>query len=104
MLTDSRYRELDPGFAVTAETEEIADFADGATVSFQPRALQSGHVLGGLTIQANGVNAEGEELMFSGGFHFTNDCGSFPVLTNGDSIGWVVLVGIILATGTNRFP
>lgn len=46
----------------------------------------------GITVQLNGINANGESITNSFVILYTNECDVYPVLTNGDQIGWTKLV------------
>jgi len=48
-----------------------------------PRALQ---------IYMLGLDGNGNEISFAIGVAFTNDCTSYPVLSEGQTMGWVTIV------------
>jgi len=92
VLQTSRYSELGQNVRVMAVTDEVADYLDGSTFSFDPVSKSGQEALRGVQFIAIGENAAGASLLLQAVVLFTNDCGIFPVLNDGDSLGWVVFV------------
>jgi hypothetical protein len=46
----------------------------------------------GITLALNGVNADGEKVFNNFAILYTNECDVYPVLVDGDQIGWTKLV------------
>lgn len=77
------------------------DFGDGNSFEFTsisatpgvqaPRAFQ---------VRALGRNAAAEPLVLQWAITYTNNCGVFPVLEEGNNVGWTMFVSFCLVLGT----
>ncbi|OEU18286.1 hypothetical protein FRACYDRAFT_236562 [Fragilariopsis cylindrus CCMP1102] len=71
-----------------------ADFIDGNTFSYISYATILGMIMdpedlpGGIQVNIVGLNKDGEEIANVHQIPFTNACGAYPVLSEGQSIGW----------------
>ena len=46
----------------------------------------------GMQVSMIGENADGDEIFFSVSIFYTNSCDDFPVLTAGQTMGWLTIV------------
>jgi hypothetical protein len=92
--------ELDQNLEFIEESQiTITDtFVNGDTVTYEsfiasdPGSLLPSSIPAGLQLSVNGVNADGIELTNLWVVLFTNDCDSYPVIENGEQIGWTIFV------------
>ena len=57
-----------------------------------PNAINSVTLPRGIQVSINGNNALNQPLINTWGILYNNDCGIFPLLTEGENIGWSVFV------------
>jgi len=96
-------------FLVTELNENLDPFSDqlvegnyvnGDQIDFvsaiQTGLPQNATEVRGLLMQITGVNAAGEEITNSWALIYNNNCQDYPVLVNGNQIGWTVLVSHVI--------
>ena len=75
---------------------------DGNTFSYISYAAIPGMIVDpedlprGIQVNIVGLNKDGEEIINVYQIPFTNACGAYPVLSEGQSIGWTRFVSIFL--------
>ena len=78
----------------------VGDFDNGSTFSYTSVAADGisdlSMVPGGLQLNVQGQNAEGDSLVLSWIVAYTNDCGVTPIFTEGQSIGWTTIVSVLV--------
>jgi hypothetical protein len=83
-------------------TDINGTFLSGDTLTYETFAVTdtalvlNGQVPHGMIITLNGFNAGGEAITNSYVILFTNECGVYPVLSAGSTIGWTTLVSLII--------
>jgi hypothetical protein len=95
--------ELDQSLQVIFQEEIEGNFGDGDTFEYTSVAAIPGQVVDAAdlprAIQINiiGVNQAEETIINVYIITFTNSCGSYPVLSEGQSAGWTVFVSLFVA-------
>jgi len=88
--------ELDENFDPFSDQLIEGNYVSGDQIDFvssiQMGPPQNATEVKGLLMQITGVNAAGEEITNSWALLYNNNCQDYPVLVNGDQIGWTVLV------------
>lgn len=90
--------ELDQDLQVVAQTVRTGPFANGGTftytsiISTMTSDLNSQSLPRGLQVVSTGLNAKEEATVNTYIITYTNDCGIFPILTEGQQAGWTVFV------------
>ena len=73
------------------------DYKDGDTISFVSKVSTiQNYFLEAIQLNMYGRNKDGEEIINVYQIIFTNACGAYPVLSEGQSIGWTRFVSIFL--------
>ena len=75
-----------------AVAQETGDFRDGSTFTYTSISFGGGIAPRAFQLRALGRNSAGETLVLQFAVTFTNACGVFPVITEGQSVGWTVFV------------
>ena len=86
--------EFDQYESILKEETIGGDFKDGDTFSFISNAGRGVNIPKKIQLFIYGQNKDGEELINIYIITFTNDCGAFPVLSDGQSVGWTRFVSI----------
>lgn len=90
--------ELNQGLQVMMQENIAGDFADGDTFQYTSYAALPGEIVNpedlprAIQINIIGVNANDEPIINVYLITFTNSCGSYPVLFEGQSAGWTRFV------------
>jgi hypothetical protein len=103
--------ELGLNLAVIATTQVIGTFRSGDSFAYSsvvstPEGIdmvtERGVFPGGLQLNINGRNALGEFITNVWVIVFNNECGIFPVISEGDQIGWTKFVSVAPFLMRNR--
>jgi hypothetical protein len=92
--------ELDQNLQVSAQTVRVGTFDDGSNftytsvISTMPDQLNPASLPRGLQLVITGLNDKAEVTVQNYIITYTNDCGVFPVLTEGETVGWTILVSV----------
>lgn len=94
--------ELDQSLQVVSQTVKPGSFMDGDSFTYtsilQTSGIDSSAALPrGLQIVTTGVNEEEESVVNTFIVTYTNDCGVFPVLEEGQTAGWITFVSSLLS-------
>jgi len=87
--------ELDAfGNPIRMPTNVTGEFNNGDPISYSSILNEdfSSVIAAGLLVSIAGQNAAGEEISNAWAIFYSNSCDEYPVLINGDQIGWVVMV------------
>jgi hypothetical protein len=103
--------ELGLNLGVIATTQVTGSFRSGDSFTYSsvvstPEGIdmvtERGVFPGGLQLNINGRNALDEFITNVWVIVFTNDCGIFPVISEGDQIGWTKFVSVVPFLMRNR--
>jgi hypothetical protein len=87
--------ELAQDFTVLAQENVTGGFEDGNSFSYTSIIGDTGNAIEVprvLQLNIFAVNAENQPIVNFFAISFTNDCGFYPVLSEGNSAGWIELV------------
>lgn len=90
--------ELDQSLQVSSQTVRSGTFTDGSTFTYTSiiSTMNSGSppasLPRGLQLVITGLNENEESTVNTFVITYTNDCGVFPILTEGQTAGWVIFV------------
>jgi hypothetical protein len=90
--------ELDQNLKVVAQTVRTGTFASGDTFTYTSIISTFGDTLNpvmlprGLQLVISGVNDKEQSVINTYIIVYTNNCGVFPVLTEGMTAGWTIFV------------
>ena len=78
---------------VVSQTVRTGTFVDGGTFTYTSIiATQPSVIPRGLQLVITGLNSNEESTIQTYIITYTNDCGIFPVLTEGQRAGWTIFV------------
>lgn len=90
--------ELDQNLDVIAQTVNTGNFISGDTFQYtsiiatEPDMLNPDSLPRGIQVVFIGVNEENQAVVNTYAILYNNDCGVFPLLTEGQMAGWSVFV------------
>lgn len=90
--------ELDQNLDVIAQTLKEGTFFDGSTfryssiIATEPGSLDPNSIPRGLQVVYVGINELGQPVVNTFVIIYTNDCGVFPLLREGQKAGWSIFV------------
>ena len=92
--------ELDADLVLLSQSSRFGTFNNGdiirfASVSNDPSVLNETFYPKGLQISIVGNNVLGETLFFAGLIVFETDCGQYPPIEVGSSVGWIIFVSTL---------
>lgn len=92
--------ELDADLVLLTQSSRFGTFNDGdvirfASVSNDPTMLNETFYPKGLQLSIVGNNVLGETLFFAGLIVFETDCGQYPLIEVGSSVGWITFVSTL---------
>lgn len=94
--------ELTKDLTEISASDEVVNIQDGDTYNYTSISNSLGNITNSslvpaaLQLSAIGLNEYGESILMTWVTTFTNQCDVYPVLIEGEQIGWTVLVSIIL--------
>jgi hypothetical protein len=92
--------ELDQNLQVVAQTYLEGNYLDGSSFTYtsiiatQTDQLTSTSLPGGYQLSITGLNDQEQVVLQTYFIRYTNDCGIFPVLVEGQTAGWTIFVSV----------
>lgn len=94
--------ELDQNLQVISQEQIEGNFGDGDTFEYTSVAANPGDIVDAadlpraIQLNINGVNELEQAILNVYLITFTNNCSSYPVLSEGQSAGWTVFVSLVI--------
>lgn len=97
--------ELDADLVLLTQSSRFGTFNNGdiirfASISNDPNAINETFYPKALQVSIVGSNVLGETLFFAGLIVYDTECGQFPLIEEGSSVGWIAFV----STLSKNFP
>jgi hypothetical protein len=103
--------ELDQNLDVIAQTVKTGIFVSGSTFTYtsiiatEPEMLTPDTLPRGIQLVFIGINEARQAVINTFAILYTNDCGVFPLLVEGQMAGWSIFVSLVIrAIHDRRFP
>lgn len=99
-VTEIQILELDQELKVVAQSTLRGSYLNGDVFSYssitqtQPTMLNATSVPKGIQVFLTGRNAEEQDLVNFWAIVYDNDCGVFPLLNEGQQMGWTIFVSV----------
>ena len=99
-VTEVQILELDQNLQVVSHTTLKDNFLDGAVFNYSsitqtmPSKLNVTSLPKGIQVFLTGRNAQEQDLVNFWAIVFDNDCGVFPLLEEGQKMGWTAFVSL----------
>ena len=85
--------ELGEDRSIIEQQNYYESLSDGSSIEYASIIATDQEVIpSGIQVNLIGLNAAGESIVNIIAIQYTNDCSVFPVLEDGFSLGWTVLV------------
>jgi hypothetical protein len=92
--------ELDQNLQVVAQTLREGNYLDGSSFTYtsiiatQTDQLNPTSLPQGFQLSITGLNGQEQSVVQTYIIRYTNDCGIFPVLVEGQTAGWTIFVSV----------
>jgi len=92
-VSSVQFIELDQGGTPLSVTQETGDYRNGSVLIYRS-VSERGIVPLAFQTRAIGMNDDGDTLIMQWALTYNNDCGIFPILKEGQSVGWTIFTDL----------